>query len=118
MRGLAISPRSKRPMWSRCEPTFSASSSRLMNRRSLRALSFAPSIFTAAIVGISLPPARRLYDTLIVAHNADKNQQIALHMSYKCLIMVATDKDEAPAPTKANRDLQTKGSAPNGHREV
>jgi hypothetical protein len=33
-------------------------------------------------------------------------------MSYKCLIMVGKDKDEAPAPTKANRDLQAKGEEP------
>src|SRR5215218_4505888 len=86
-----------------------------MNRRSLRALSFVPSIFTAAIVGISLPPARRLYDTLIVAHNAEINQRIILPVSYKCLIMVATDKDEAPAPTKALRALQAKGGIHNEH---
>src|SRR5215218_1822989 len=29
-------------------------------------------------------------------------------MSYKCRIIVGTDKDEAPEPTKANRDLQAK----------
>jgi hypothetical protein len=33
-------------------------------------------------------------------------------MSYRCLIMVGTDKDEAPAPTKAIRDLQAKGEEP------